>query len=873
MAISATAQESRKNVIYSYFEGRQPNSKINIHMGHDAETGLTGQEFTIVIKNLTQHKLKVYGRYFANLVCGGTKDGNIEIELKPGESKGGDAYLFDVNGLTQTVQPEDCKAVNKTRIKGVAFQITSVTDLTEWEQEKSEQPTNSKSSNSYSTSNNSTYQNSTSGSNYSNSNRNSTTNSYNNSSNYNRNQAIMNNLNTQLENNRRTTEAITSGIQQIGNLFLQNQQRKQAEREAAAERRRQQEEAEEQRQEQQRQREAEEQEQQRQEQLRIAEENRIRAENDKKAMDNQWNLDMRIIGENLVLNKKTSEIPDNIKQVYYIAYQRNYNTGEVTLSSYTLNKYSDDTWMPLNDLLGKIGFQPYFNTGGVGQLLGFYTSKKAASGILTRIKNTAHIKTSDDSFLPITNAVNIVNADHENTSENKAEALQQKAYTLDTSGNYALALKYYREAAALGNLYALNNIGVFYENGTGVKKDDTEAAKWYQKAADRGLAIAQRNLGGMYEAGNGVKQNDTEAIKWYLKAAEQQDETAQVSIANLYTRRENYPEAEKWYRKAAAQQNEEAILDLAYFYQYGHKGVPQNYDEAVTFFKQLAGHNNSLAQLSLGNIYANGWDDTHPFQPAPTETAANTSTTTIDAVTADTVTAVDSAAAMGEMVTGVPRNYSEAMKWFKMAADNGDADAMIKIGAMYALGNGVSQDNIAAEEWFNKAMANNTDAVLSIALSYYSGFYGATKPHYPEAMKWLHKGADKGNYTAMMNIGFMYCDGKGVEKNDVEANNWFSKAAQKGGKDAMETIGASFYYGNNDKYSEALKWYKKAAAAGADNANYMLGVMYEEGQGVTKNIDTAIIYYRKAAAAGNSAAKEALKKLGKNETTTTPSKK
>ncbi|MGN6490489.1 MAG: hypothetical protein ACTHLE_00730 [Agriterribacter sp.] len=55
-------------------------------------------------------------------------------------------------------------------------------------------------------------------------------------------------------------------------------------------------------------------------------------------MDMQWNVDKEIIGSNLVLNKKTSQIPDNIKQVYYIVYERSYSTGEVSLKSYTLNK-------------------------------------------------------------------------------------------------------------------------------------------------------------------------------------------------------------------------------------------------------------------------------------------------------------------------------------------------------------------------------------------------------------------------------------------------------------------------------------------------------------------------------------------------------
>lgn len=53
-------QETHKNVIYSNFEEQQPNNKIKVLMRRDAETGTTDQEFSIVIKNITEHKLKIY---------------------------------------------------------------------------------------------------------------------------------------------------------------------------------------------------------------------------------------------------------------------------------------------------------------------------------------------------------------------------------------------------------------------------------------------------------------------------------------------------------------------------------------------------------------------------------------------------------------------------------------------------------------------------------------------------------------------------------------------------------------------------------------------------------------------------------------------
>ena len=41
---------------------------------------------------------------------------------------------------------------------------------------------------------------------------------------------------------------------------------------------------------------------------------------------------------------------------------------------------------------------------------------------------------------------------------------------------------------------------------------------------------------------------------------------------------------------------------------------------------------------------------------------------------------------------GVPKDYSEAMKWLSYAAEHRDASAEYNLGVMYARGEGVPQD-------------------------------------------------------------------------------------------------------------------------------------------------------------------------------------
>jgi TPR repeat protein len=68
-------------------------------------------------------------------------------------------------------------------------------------------------------------------------------------------------------------------------------------------------------------------------------------------------------------------------------------------------------------------------------------------------------------------------------------------------GDYAKAVAEWLPAATRGDLRAQTYLGVMYERGLGVARDDSEAVHWYRKAADQGNARAQTNLGLMYRKG------------------------------------------------------------------------------------------------------------------------------------------------------------------------------------------------------------------------------------------------------------------------------------------------------------------------------------------------------------------------------------
>ena len=119
--------------------------------------------------------------------------------------------------------------------------------------------------------------------------------------------------------------------------------------------------------------------------------------------------------------------------------------------------------------------------------------------------------------------------------------------------------------------------------------------------------------------------------------------------------------------------------------------------------------------------------------------------------------------------------------------------------------------------------------------------------------------AEAGNAEAQFNLGWMYSNGDGLEKNDQEAIRWYRLAAEQGHVSAQLNLGIRYIvgYGLAQNYQEALKWFKLAAEQGNAHAQYEIGGMYQNGSGVVQNNSTAYMWYSVAAAQGNTLATEA----------------
>jgi len=130
-------------------------------------------------------------------------------------------------------------------------------------------------------------------------------------------------------------------------------------------------------------------------------------------------------------------------------------------------------------------------------------------------------------------------------------------------GDYITALRELRPLAEQGDAAAQSELGVMYNNGQGVPRDDAKAFKWFSKAAEQGDDDGQYNLGVMYNNGQGVQQSYAEAIKWFRKAAEQGYVHGQYRLGVMYENglgvTQDYVLAHMWHNLAAAKGYKDAL--------------------------------------------------------------------------------------------------------------------------------------------------------------------------------------------------------------------------------------------------------------------------------------------------------------------------
>ena len=120
-------------------------------------------------------------------------------------------------------------------------------------------------------------------------------------------------------------------------------------------------------------------------------------------------------------------------------------------------------------------------------------------------------------------------------------------------------------------------------------------------------------------------------------------------------------------------------------------------------------------------------------------------------------------------------------------AREGDSSAQFDLGLMYYKGQGVGQDFSEAMKWFKMAAEHGIpEAQFNLGIMYSDE--KATWHSYTEAMKWFQKAARQDFTRAQYNIGVMYIRGEGVSPDFIKAYAWLSLAYARGEQKAKSVL-------------------------------------------------------------------------------------
>lgn len=255
----------------------------------------------------------------------------------------------------------------------------------------------------------------------------------------------------------------------------------------------------------------------------------------------------------------------------------------------------------------------------------------------------------------------------------------------------------------------------------------------------------------------------------------------------------NPPASLQYTHAAAVAGNSIAMANMGFFYLYG-KGVKADYNRGRYWYKKSAMDGYADAMFQLGMLdYGRITGGTTPF---------------------------------GIQTGPIQRDYSGAIKWWKLAAAKGDGRSMDCLGQLYLSGTGVKRDYSKALESFKKA-------------------------------------AHLGVLSGYEHLGLMYQQGLGVKVDMTAAAKLYAMAAARGDSNSMLRLALLYMYGKGVKQNNkmALHLEHQAAALGNPHAMYNLGYMYAHGLCVPVSRRLAFIWFTQAKKAGDPAAQAALYKL------------
>jgi len=246
-------------------------------------------------------------------------------------------------------------------------------------------------------------------------------------------------------------------------------------------------------------------------------------------------------------------------------------------------------------------------------------------------------------------------------------------------------------------------------------KNFAQALVWFQKGAHKD-ANSQFSIGELYATGKIAQKSGKNAIKWFNRVLEntnypnfyfdsvhkaQLDIQANHHLGKIYLYgfgvSPDFPKAAKYFSEV----NQADLYEDNTFAFYGLGCAyyeMQNFSEALKNFKIADQKGIPEASYNIGVMYSVGGTVPQNLKEALVWFEKSKVMGCEKATKA--ITAINSAIG-SEAHTN--KNYEEAIKYYKMAADDKDASASFIIATMHLLGQGTPKNKDEALKWYTKA--------------------------------------------------------------------------------------------------------------------------------------------------------------------------
>lgn len=218
-----------------------------------------------------------------------------------------------------------------------------------------------------------------------------------------------------------------------------------------------------------------------------------------------------------------------------------------------------------------------------------------------------------------------------------------------------------------------------------------------------------------------------------------------------------------------------------------------------------------------------------------------------------------------ELGSGTQLSYDEAIKYYKLSAEQGNTTAMVDLGMIFQKKTS-KQSNEQAFYWF-KLAANNGNPLgeANLGRCYENGF--GVSSSIIDALHYYQLSANHGCVLGYTELARLYADGIGVEQSNETANSYYLKAfeifksyADQGSAKYQLLVGNYFENGLGIEQSLdlAICYYQLSANQNYSSAQLALAECYKIGKGIKQSDEKAFQFYKLAADQGNIFAQESL---------------